>query len=77
LIEPKILMGGVRLQKWWKFRDLIKISPNNSDKYIIVPLVAAYMDPTFTDTTPQTEDTNTTFPADEAFIRGCESWLKW
>jgi len=57
---------------------LIKVCPNNSDKYRIVPLVAAYMDPTFTtDTTPQTEDKNTMFPANEAFRRGCESWLKW
>jgi hypothetical protein len=60
-----------------KFRELIKVSHNNSDKYRMVPLVAAYMDPRFTDTTPQTEDTNTMFPADEAFRRGCESWLKW
>jgi hypothetical protein len=71
-------MGWVRLQKWWKFNELIKVCPNNSDKYRIVPLVAAYMDPTFTaDITPQTEDTNTMFPANEAFRRGCESWLKW
>lgn len=33
------------------------------------------MDPTFTDTTPATEDTNTMLPADEAFKGGCASWL--
>ncbi len=66
-------MGWVRLQKWWKFNELIKVCPNNSDKYRIVPLVAAYMDPTFTDTAPATEDTNTMLPAyEEASKRGCE-----
>jgi hypothetical protein len=43
----------------------------------IVPLVAEYTDPASTDITPQTEDTNTMLPTDEAFRRGCESWLKW
>ena len=43
----------------------------------MLPLVAAYMDPTMLiDTTPQTEDTKTLLPADEAFKRGCASWLK-
>jgi hypothetical protein len=42
-----------------------------------LPLVAAYMDPPLLiDTTPQTEDTKTMLPADEAFKRGCASWLK-
>ena len=43
----------------------------------MLPLVAAYMDPAMLiDTTPQTEDTKTMLPIDEAFNRGWASCLK-
>lgn len=40
------------------------------------PFVMAYIDPRFTDTTPQTEDIKIILAAPEAFKRGCASWDK-
>lgn len=56
----------------------IKACSTSMNKQIIgIPFVAAYMDPTLTDTTPQTEDMKIILADPEAFKRGWESWDKW
>ena len=46
-------------------------------KRFIAALLAEYIDPTSSETTPATEDKKTMLADPEALRRGCESWHKW